>query len=34
MRFERLKKPGVVFRKEPTKSESGTDALFEDMCCD
>jgi predicted enzyme related to lactoylglutathione lyase len=30
--YERLKKLGVVFRKEPTKTEWGTQALFEDTC--
>lgn len=29
---ERLKKLGVVFRQEPTKTEWGTQALFEDTC--
>jgi predicted enzyme related to lactoylglutathione lyase len=30
--FERLKKLGVVFRKQPTKSEWGFAAVFEDTC--
>ncbi len=30
--YERLKKLGVVFRKEPTKSEWGTETIFEDTC--
>lgn len=30
--YERLKKLGVVFRKEPTKTEWGTQALFDDTC--
>src|ERR1700752_5352960 len=30
--FERLKSLGVVFRQEPTKTEWGTSALFEDTC--
>jgi predicted enzyme related to lactoylglutathione lyase len=30
--FERLQKLGVVFRQEPTKTEWGTQALFEDTC--
>ena len=30
--YERLKKSGVVFRKEPTKTEWGTQALFDDTC--
>jgi predicted enzyme related to lactoylglutathione lyase len=29
---ERLKKLGVVFRGEPTKTEMGTQAVFEDTC--
>lgn len=29
---ERLKKLGVVFRQEPTKTEWGTQALIEDTC--
>ena len=29
---ERLKKSGVVFREEPTKTEWGTQALFDDTC--
>ena len=27
--YERMKNLGVVFRKEPTKTEQGTEALFE-----
>jgi len=30
--YERLKKLGVVFRSEPTKTEWGTQVLFEDTC--
>ena len=30
--YERLKKLGVIFRKEPTTSEWGTEAIFEDTC--
>jgi len=30
--YERLKKLGVVFRKEPTKTEYGTETVFEDTC--
>ncbi len=30
--YERLKNLGVVFRKEPTKTAWGTQALFEDTC--
>jgi len=30
--YERLKKLGVVFRKDPTKTEWGTQALFDDTC--
>jgi predicted enzyme related to lactoylglutathione lyase len=30
--YERLKARGVVFRQEPTKSEWGTQAVFEDTC--
>ena len=30
--FERMKNLGVAFRKEPTKTEQGTEALFEDTC--
>ena len=30
--FERMKGLGVTFRKEPTKTEQGTEALFEDTC--
>ena len=30
--YERLKKLGVVFRQEPTKTEWGTQALIEDTC--
>ncbi len=30
--YQRLSKLGVVFRGEPTKTEWGTQALFEDTC--
>jgi predicted enzyme related to lactoylglutathione lyase len=30
--YERMKKLGVVFKSEPTKTEWGTQALFEDTC--
>ncbi|AOP35119.1 glyoxalase [Leptospira tipperaryensis] len=30
--YERLKSLGVVFRKEPTKSDIGTETVFEDTC--
>ncbi len=30
--YERMKNLGVVFRKPPTKTEQGTDAIFEDTC--
>lgn len=30
--YERLTGKGVVFRQEPTKTEWGTSALFEDTC--
>ena len=30
--YERLKKSGVVFRKEPVKTEAGIETLFEDTC--
>ena len=30
--FERLKKSGVIFKKEPTKTEWGTEAIFDDTC--
>jgi predicted enzyme related to lactoylglutathione lyase len=30
--YERLLAKGVVFRKPPTKTSSGTEALFEDTC--
>ena len=30
--YERLKARGVVFRSEPTTSEYGTAAIFEDTC--
>ena len=30
--YERLEKLGVVFRQEPTKTEWGTQALFDDTC--
>jgi len=30
--FERLKKLGVTFKSEPTKTEWGTQALFDDTC--
>jgi predicted enzyme related to lactoylglutathione lyase len=29
---ERLKALGVVFKKEPTKTDWGTEAIFEDTC--
>ncbi|WP_276373497.1 VOC family protein [Chryseolinea sp. H1M3-3] len=29
---ERLKNKGVVFRKEPTKTDYGIEAIFEDTC--
>ena len=30
--YERMKNLGVVFRKEPVKTDHGTQALFEDTC--
>jgi predicted enzyme related to lactoylglutathione lyase len=30
--YQRLKALGVVFRKEPTKTDWGTEAIFEDTC--
>ena len=30
--YERLKSLGVVFRQEPTKTEWGTQAIFDDTC--
>lgn len=30
--YARLKKLGVVFRKEPTKTDWGTQTIFEDTC--
>jgi len=30
--YERLRSRGVVFRKEPTKSDYGTETVFEDTC--
>lgn len=30
--FERLKEKGVVFRQAPTKTDWGTQAMFEDTC--
>ena len=30
--YERMKELGVVFRKEPTKTEVGTEAIFDDTC--
>lgn len=30
--FERLKGLGVVFRKEPTKTDYGIESIFEDTC--
>lgn len=30
--FERLKTLGVVFRKEPTKTDAGIETIFEDNC--
>ena len=30
--YERLKNLGVVFRKEPTKTEYGTETVLEDTC--
>jgi predicted enzyme related to lactoylglutathione lyase len=30
--YERLKKLGVVFKKEPTKQEWGIEAIFDDTC--
>ncbi len=30
--YERLKKSGVIFLKEPTVTEWGTEAVFDDTC--
>ncbi|WP_409340706.1 VOC family protein [Paenibacillus sp. MBLB4367] len=30
--YERLKGLGVVFRKEPTRTQAGTETVFEDTC--
>ena len=30
--YDRMKKLGVVFRKEPTKTDWGTEAIFDDTC--
>src|SRR5688572_31138302 len=30
--YERLKAKGVVFKQEPTKTEWGTQAIFDDTC--
>ncbi len=30
--YERLKSLGVIFKKEPAKTEWGTLAMFEDTC--
>jgi len=30
--YERLRSMGVMFRKEPTKSDYGTETVFEDTC--
>jgi predicted enzyme related to lactoylglutathione lyase len=30
--YEKLKARGVVFRQEPTKTDYGTQAIFEDTC--
>jgi len=30
--YERLRSKGVMFRKEPTKSDYGTETVFEDTC--
>jgi predicted enzyme related to lactoylglutathione lyase len=30
--YEKLKERGVVFKKEPTKTEYGTEATFDDTC--
>lgn len=30
--FERLKRKGVVFKQAPTKTEWGTQAIFDDTC--
>lgn len=32
MEYNRLKEKGVVFRKEPVKTDYGTEATFEDTC--
>jgi hypothetical protein len=30
--YERLKELGVIFKQEPTKTEWGTQAIFDDTC--
>lgn len=30
--YERLREKGVVFKKEPTKTDWGTEAIFDDTC--
>jgi predicted enzyme related to lactoylglutathione lyase len=30
--YQRMKKQGVVFRKEPTKTDAGIEAIFDDTC--
>ena len=30
--FERMKNLGVAFQKEPTRTEQGTEAIFDDTC--
>jgi predicted enzyme related to lactoylglutathione lyase len=30
--FEKLKNAGIIFRREPVKTDAGTQALFEDTC--
>ncbi len=30
--YARMKELGVVFRQEPTKTDAGTEAVFEDTC--
>ena len=32
LEYERLKERGVIFKKAPTKTEWGTEAIFEDTC--
>ena len=32
LEYERLKERGVIFKKTPTKTEWGTEAIFEDTC--